>query len=103
MAISSTTRRGFTRGGRYRSAYRRSASATDAGSSRTTASPSTVHHRAPSTWHTATRAAPARTCRTLADVPYAITRTSPASASRVAPTGTTCGDPSARNVVSVHR
>ena len=80
--------------------------ATDAGSDRSTALPSMVSHHRPSTWQTATGvpAGPAAaTCRAFADVSDVITRASPASGSKVTPTGTTCGVPSARRVVSVAR
>ena len=106
MVISMTTRRGFTRGSRYLFAYRLTASATRAGSSLTTARPSSVLHRRPSTWVTATAApsAPAfRIVRALCDVPEQITRAIPASTSSVAPTGVACTVPSARTVLSTHR
>ena len=74
-----------------------------AASSRTTAVPSRVTQRRPSTWQTATRPCPSRTCRAFADVPEVITRAVRLAGSKVTPTGTTCGLPSARSVVSVAR
>ncbi|QUQ63237.1 hypothetical protein JJ691_09490 [Kutzneria sp. CA-103260] len=103
-AISTNTRFGFTRGCRYRSAYRRTASAIASGSSLSLATPSKVDHRRPSTWHTAACTFPAdRSCRALAESPSVMTRAMPSTTSRVTPTGTTCGVPSGRTVVRVHR
>ena len=98
--ISMTTRSGFTRGRRYRAAYRRSAAATTSASALTTADPSTVDHRPPSNWDTATVGFD-RTLQAFCEPALQITRASPASTSSVTPTGTTCGLPSRRSVTRV--
>ena len=62
--------------------------------------PSSVSQRAPSTWQSTARP-PRAALRALAVPPLVMTRASPPAS--VKPTGTTCGLPSARSVVSVAR
>ena len=59
--------------------------------------------RPPGTATGAPSALPARTLRTFRELREVITRAVIVSKSTVTPTGTTCGSPSGRNVVSVHR
>ena len=72
---------------------------------RITARPSSVAHRFPANWQTATGApeGPAAWMwATLRLCLLVMMRAIPAAGSYVTPTGTTCGVPSGRGVVSVH-
>ena len=101
-SIRRATRDGFGRGVRYRTAYRSSARRIDAGSDLTSAVPSRVDHLRPSSWQAATLGSAAAWIA-LSEVLDVMTHAHCCSRSSATPTGVTCGRPSLRSVVRVHR